>query len=587
MDRRALLAIGLSLAVVILWQFLFPQPEAPQPEPSSPLESEQGTPPVEPVPALPESGGPILEEVISAGAPDTERVEIDQAVVVFTNKGGRVLSWKLKQHKDARGHNLELVPGGDLRERKERWNSADLGGADEALSWWLPLAVDLPREPELTRAANSALYRMERRGPSSAPEVVMTWADGAGHEVIKTVRLGPGYEASVTLEVRRNGLPLPVGLSWGVDFGETFPEEVSANRFAYRGQVLVDNLPKPRRIGPSSLDPDERQLLGGERLWGGGEDTYFTALFLPEPSGRFSVRRADLPPYRGVEAQPALAISLLMEGDGGGTGLYVGPKDYQLLRSMGNRLEEAVYFQSRVPFVTFLTRGLFHSLVFLHNKVVANWGWAIVILTVIIKLIFWPITNRSMLSMKRMQEKTKRVQPKAQAIREKYRRHGKKDIESRQKMNKEVMALYQKEGINPVSNLTGCLPLFLQIPILFAFYNVLQVAIELRQAPFILWIGDLAAMDPYYVLPVVMGGSMVVQQVLTGAAIPDPMQRRMMYMMPVMFTVFFLQMPSGLVVYWLVNNLLGILQQRLINQRHARESAPVPARRRAQAGRKA
>ncbi len=215
---------------------------------------------------------------------------------------------------------------------------------------------------------------------------------------------------------------------------------------------------------------------------------------------------------------------------------------------------------------------------------VANWGWAIVILTAIIKLIFWPVTQKSMLSMKHMQEKTKRVQPKVAALKEKYRRQGKKDIDSRGKMNQEVMALYQKEGINPMGNLGGCLPLLLQMPILYGFYNLLQVAIELRQAPWLAWVQDLSLADPYYVLPIVMGGSMVYQQLLTGAAIADPAQRRMMYFTPVLFTVFFLNLPSGLVLYWLVNNILGIVQQALINRRYERDKAAPPPARRASTG---
>jgi YidC/Oxa1 family membrane protein insertase len=182
-----------------------------------------------------------------------------------------------------------------------------------------------------------------------------------------------------------------------------------------------------------------------------------------------------------------------------------------------------------------------------------------------------------MLSMKRMQEKTKRIQPKIAALKEKYRKKSKKDIDSRGKLNQETMALYQKEGINPMGNLGGCLPLLLQMPILYGFYNLLQVAIELRQAPWIMWVADLSQADPYYILPIVMGGSMVYQQILTGAAIADPAQRKMMYMTPVLFTVFFLNMPAGLVLYWLVNNLLGIVQQWFINRRYELERVAAAA----------
>ena len=589
MERRALIAIGLSLAVLLVWQVVFPPPKPPTLPPVPESIVEETAPAVveaDPLDASTSGGAP--SESVEASALETERVETDDALVVFTNKGGRVLSWKLKRYKDTSGDNLELVPGADLPARQRRWGAADLDEADAALSDWLPFAIDLPGDQAFESAANTALYQMERRGTRAAPEVVLTWADGRGHEVVKSIRLGPGFTASVRLEVRRDGQPVPAGLAWGAGFGETLTNG-AANRFGYRGQALVDERPKPTRLSAGSLDAGEQQSLAGERLWGGSEDTYFAALFLPEPSAAFRIRHAELPALAAAEPQPGLTVSVLTPGDGTPTNLYVGPKNYQLLKSMGRHLEEVVYFQSRVPLVGPITRGLFYALVFIHEKIVANWGWAIVILTLGINGILWPIRHRTMLSMKHTQEKMKRLQPRVASIKERYRKASKKDIDSRQKMNQEVMAIYKKEGINPASNLTGCLPLFLQMPILFAFYNLLQVAIELRQAPFIFWVHDLASMDPYYVLPVVMGGSMLVQQVLTGSAIPDAAQRRMMYFMPIMFTFFFLQMPSGLVVYWLVNNLLGIVQQQLVNQRHAHDIAPdaAPAGKRTAAGRKA
>jgi YidC/Oxa1 family membrane protein insertase len=148
----------------------------------------------------------------------------------------------------------------------------------------------------------------------------------------------------------------------------------------------------------------------------------------------------------------------------------------------------------------------------------------------------------------------------------------------RQEMNEEMMKLYSEEGINPFSSLSGCLPLVAQMPILYGFYTILSISIELRHAPFILWLRDLSAMDPTYALPILMGGSMLAQQLMTASSIPDPAQRRTMTLMPIMFTFFFLKMPSGLVLYWLVNNLLGIVQQYLVNREaDAGKRAPVPA----------
>jgi YidC/Oxa1 family membrane protein insertase len=167
--------------------------------------------------------------------------------------------------------------------------------------------------------------------------------------------------------------------------------------------------------------------------------------------------------------------------------------------------------------------------------------------------------------MKKMQSQMQKVQPKITAIKTRYKKKG-LDFQSRQNMNQEIMGLYKKEGINPMGSMTGCLPLLLQLPILWAFYNVLRAAVELRQAPFILWINDLSAKDPYLITPILMGATMLIQQVMSGPMGGDPFQRRMMYMMPIIFTFLFLGFPSGLVLYWLVNNVLAIGQQYLINK---------------------
>jgi YidC/Oxa1 family membrane protein insertase len=179
-------------------------------------------------------------------------------------------------------------------------------------------------------------------------------------------------------------------------------------------------------------------------------------------------------------------------------------------------------------------------------------------MTMLIRVILFPLTHKSFVSMQKMQE----LNPKVQAVRQKYRgklkdKQGRPRAEVQRKMNEEVMALYKSEGVNPAG---GCLPMLLQIPVLFAFYNLLTAAFELRHAPWLFWIQDLSAPDPYYVLPIVMGASQFIQQRLTPSA-ADPMQRRIFMLMPLFFTILFLGFPSGLVLYWLTNNLLGIAQQ--------------------------
>ena len=204
-----------------------------------------------------------------------------------------------------------------------------------------------------------------------------------------------------------------------------------------------------------------------------------------------------------------------------------------------------------------LARPLLALLVWIHSFV-GNYGVAIILLTVLLRVVFLPLNHKSMVSMRRMQ----RLQPQMAAIRAKYK--GSKELEQKQKMNEEVMALYKREGVSPFG---GCLPMLAQLPILFSFYRLLSVAVELRQAPFVMWVQDLSDYDPYLVLPLLMGGSMLVQQRMTPSPGADPMQARMFKFMPIIFTVLFLYVPSGLVLYWLVNNLLGITQQLYVNRK--------------------
>ena len=191
------------------------------------------------------------------------------------------------------------------------------------------------------------------------------------------------------------------------------------------------------------------------------------------------------------------------------------------------------------------------------NQFTHNYGFAIIVLTILIKIVLYPLQHKSIVSMKKMQK----VQPKVEQIKAKYKK-SKTDAEQRQKMNVEMMALYQKEGINPMA---GCLPLILQLPILWGFYNLLSRAIELRGAPWILWIRDLSEKDPTYVLPVLMTATMFIQTYITPST-GDPAQRRIFLIMPLVFGFLFKDFPSGLVLYWLVQNILTIIQQWIMNK---------------------
>ena len=231
---------------------------------------------------------------------------------------------------------------------------------------------------------------------------------------------------------------------------------------------------------------------------------------------------------------------------------YIGTKENALLHSIHPELTDAIEF----GWFTFLSKPFYEVLLWI-NTYVNNWGWAIIIFTLLVKLILFPLSYKGMMSM----QKLKDLAPKMKEIKEKHKGDA-------AKMNAQMMAMYKKHGANPMG---GCLPLILQIPVFFALYRVLLNAVELQGAPWILWIEDLALKDPYFVLPILMGVSMWLQQRVTPSNFTDPMQEKIFKWFPVIMTVFFVYFPSGLVLYWLVNNIFTIGQQYFINHMYAKQ----------------
>ncbi|MDF1881603.1 membrane protein insertase YidC [Sulfurimonas sp. MAG313] len=227
---------------------------------------------------------------------------------------------------------------------------------------------------------------------------------------------------------------------------------------------------------------------------------------------------------------------------------YIGPKDYNILHSIKPELTNAIEY----GWFTFAAAPLFQLLMFLHDYV-GNWGWSIVLLTLIIRLLLFPLTFKGMISMQKLKE----VSPKVKELQAKHKGDP-------QRMNAAVMALYKKEGANPLG---GCLPLLMQIPVFFAIYRVLLNAVELKGADWVFWITDLAHMDPYFVLPILMGATMYYQQRITPSNFTDPMQEKIFRFLPIIFTFFFVTFPAGLVLYWLMNNIFSIIQQFIVNNK--------------------
>jgi YidC/Oxa1 family membrane protein insertase len=586
MDRRTILFIVLSVGFLIAWWTIFPPQPArktpPQPaaapapaDRTAAAPGESATPGAGPpeagvgAPSLAGVGGtagaPVSRPDLPVGArveaSAEEEVAIDTPLVAvrLTNRGARVTSWRLKKYLDDAGHPLELV-----------------SRAGRSLDH-LPLQF-LLEDPEATKRLKAALYRVTRREATEEgvvfTEVSFAWSDGQGLAATKTLRLPhDSYLADLRFAAEAGGRAIAPTLVWGAGFGAHNGQE--SGRYADTSSGVVDAEGRNIEKRPqTSLKPAAPWLQEGMVHWAGVEDKYFAAVFV---AGQPAAGRARFELLRLVEEGKEefhLSLALALPGLSE-VKLFVGPKDYDILKGLGIGLERLLDF----GFFGIIALPLFYAMKFLQHYI-GNYGWAIVILTIGIRVLFFPLLYSGQIKMRVMQEKMKRVQPKVKALRERYRRLEKKEAEKgtvgarqklRQEMNEELMKLYRDEDINPLGSMSGCLPILLQIPILYAFYTILSISIELRRARFMLWINDLSQKDPYYVTPIIMGGTQLVQQAMTSSSIPDPAQRRMMYLMPIMFTWIFLNFPSGLVLYWLVNNLLGIGQQYLINRQAAND----------------
>ncbi|UCF80284.1 MAG: membrane protein insertase YidC [Acidobacteriota bacterium] len=601
-EQRLLLALGLSMLIFVVWIKLFTPPEPVPPEPESVQEpspdgalpspeggQEDAPPPEEPSPDQAEEAGERwkeFSEVYRAGVPEREQgvvLSTDKFHASFTTRGARLESFVLKEYLDAGGRPLELVYDG--------MNTKPMG-------YRLPLAVDIDGRPGRTEEANRALYLSEVEEQDKEIRATFLYASEDDFYVRKFFRFHKdAYPFEVEVEAAEGGVRLPVYVRLGPGFGTD--EEAESSRF-YNIREFVFGFSQGGawRVERASRDDvleaaksSEAGMLssfllvfkslpyapvaeGSVRLveaprWAAMGDNYFSAVALSEqgfPEARLhtAVKEKKIPgeeePLVEVEAAglgvPADAL----------TQLAFIPKDFRVLRPMEQKLSDLV----DLGFLWWLSLPLLWLLNFFHGYV-GNYGIAIILVTVVVKILFHPLTHKGMVSMRRMQK----LQPKMSALREKYRK--KKDAESRQKMNEEMMALYKKEGVNPLG---GCLPLLLQMPVLFAFYSLLMVSIEIRQAPFYLWIKDLSQPDPYYVTPIVMGITMFLQQRMSQppAAAGSELQMRLMKWMPVFFTWLFLSFPSGLVLYWLTNNVLSIVQQRWINKATDASAPPKPAK---------
>ena len=546
--QRAVIAIALSVAVLMMYQFFFLPAPAPVPETAKTTESSGAAPAGPPartaeVPIL--SGNQSVAPANRLPATETGRdipVETGLFTAVFSEANGVVKSFRLKEYRennDPAAADKELI----------RTASAD----------GLPLFFSWGIEPA---RAEQALYTAKVdqlvADGVAAKNLIMTATLPSGLAIEKTYSFkADDYRIALTVTVHNNSAAPLQGAPYLTMTNRPFTDEVS--QFLFQGPaVYLDGTLNEVKVKDIKEAGGSKSFTGNVR-WAAYEDTYFMTSIIPQEMGLttayFSL--ADEEKVTTVLAGAADTI------EAGGSKqyqytLYFGPKQVSLLKAMGNDLERSVDF----GWFDVLARPTLYLLNFFY-KFVGNYGIAIILVTVLIKLLFWPISHKGMKSMKTLQK----IQPKMAKLREKY-----KDDKERQQQ--EMMKLYQTYKVNPLG---GCMPMLLQIPVFFALYKVLLQSIELRHAPFMLWITDLAAPDRLYigfdipwlhgipVLTLLMGGTMFIQQKMTPST-GDPMQAKIMMFMPVIFTFMFLNFASGLVLYWLLNNLLTIAQQYMINQ---------------------
>jgi YidC/Oxa1 family membrane protein insertase len=563
-ELRILVASLLSMAVIILWTKYFgPKPPAHVPQQNQPAVSAPATSgssaatpaPAEPTPSATPSTVSATAAKAALPTEDTQErtIVVENALyrVEFSNRGAVVKSWQLKKYTDDSKPQKIL----DLVHPKA---AADTGG------WPFSMVID---DPQLEKAANSGLYKVS--GDSAlltAPtDLTFSWSDG--HlEVIKKFHFDHSYVLTAETSVTYNGTRLLGGLAWRGGFGDltvTNPiaVETVSTFYSENGKLstfLHKKLDAPEKWG---------NIWMGGKTFAGIADRYFTVAFLPPndaPSTLLETRYWKLSHTIQVDgkdqSEDVPEVAVVTRSQPMALRVYVGPKDYDDLKAIHPPLNSLVQF----GWLEIIADPLFHGLKWLHNYV-PNWGWAIVVLTLIVNMVLFPLRISSYKTTIKMQ----RVGPEIKQIQEKYKKYKMNDPRKAE-MNKEVMAIYSREGINPIG---GCLPMALQFPIWFGLNRALSYAIELRHANW-LWVRDLASKDPYYVLPVMVGVSMYVVSKMTPMTITDPQQATMMKLMPISMAVMFVVFPfsSGLALYILTSSLVGILQQWYLNRTH-----PLPA----------
>ena len=548
MERRVFIAIVLSFLVLYMYQAMFVRATPPATAAKPAAASAAATPgpaaaagtsalgaTQTQAPAPPASPEP--QALVSE--PSEREITVETATVqaVLTNRGGRLVHWRLKDYRDKQGQPVDLVPSG------------------------LPATEQLPfslrvDDDQTTARLNKAIYRVNgdsgghvdaTRAPAS---LSFEYQDASGVRARKDFRFDPSnYIVAFSASVTSGDRSLNPTIALGPALGDVVPSTAGGSSF-FSGrtitppEAILHRAGKVERVAIAKIA--EQPVQDGQFRFAGVEDLYFMAAVINPGQARVEYRPLVVPGAGNTQRQ-LVSQAVRFPQPPMNVRFFVGPKQFDLLRSIDPELVRAVNF----GMFGWLAVPLLGALKWIHGYV-GNYGWSIILLTVLINIAIFPLRHKSVVSMRRMQA----LQPQLKAIQDRYANLKVTDP-ARQKMNTEVMNLYREQGVNPAS---GCIPILLTLPVLFAFYALLGQAIELRGAEFGWWVKDLSQPDPYYVFPILVAVTMVWQQKMTPASM-DPAQQKMMMFMPIMFGFIFLSTAAGTVLYWFVSNLWAIGQQ--------------------------
>ncbi|ABQ28572.1 membrane protein insertase YidC [Geotalea uraniireducens] len=524
MEKRVVIAVILSIAVLYAYSMIFPPPQKkdvvkPGPVPQSQTAPVQAVSSTSVLPAIMQQGNVSVRDLV---------VETDLFTAVFSTRGAGLKKLVLKRYKETSG------PGGREVVLVNEEAAEKFSLLTEGKSFGI----------EPTVVYNSISNGLKLAGNEKGT-LEFTSTSPTGIVFKKSyIFTGNDYRIDLHQELLNNS-PTKFDGSLHLIGNNRIEAKPGDGRFEVYGPVtLADDKINTEKVADFSKGPKQYDK---NILWTAFADKYFMNAILSDNNSIAAVRLAKVNTnyLQDDVSSPPLALN---PGQSAAVNyrIFYGPKDLEILKGQGSRLEEAIDF----GWFSALAKPLLRTLKFFYSYT-HNYGIAIIIITVILKLLFFPLTHKSYKSMKEMQK----LQPKMAELKEKFKN-------DRDAMNRAVMDLYKTHKVNPMG---GCLPMIVQIPVFFALYKALMFSIELRHAPFMLWIMDLSAKDPYYVTPVIMGVTMFVQQKMTPSNM-DPVQAKMMLALPVVFTFMFLNFPSGLVLYWLVNNILTIAQQTYINK---------------------